>query len=112
MEARRGGGPKGGGPKGEAQNFLLFFLPLPFSLSFSLSGSLVVEFWWCLKRRDPQMAASGGGVPAEGGPEEGGKGDPAEGGQSCAPMIPRVPGHISEMTPRTERKNKSEVNSP
>ena len=37
-----------------------FFLPFPpqFSL-FLLSGCLLVEFWWCLKRRDPQMCTFG-----------------------------------------------------
>ena len=53
MGAPKGGGPKGGGPKGGgAQNFALFF-PLPPQNSFfsSLSGGLLVEFGWCLKRR-------------------------------------------------------------
>ena len=40
-----------------------FFFPLspPFSLVLSsLSwGGLLVEFWWCLKRRDPQMCTFG-----------------------------------------------------
>ena len=27
--------------------------------SFSLSGGLLVEFWWCLKRQDPQMSTFG-----------------------------------------------------
>ena len=52
---------KSGGPKGEgAQNFAFFF-PLPPQNSFfsSLSGGLLVEFWWCLKRRDAQMCAFG-----------------------------------------------------
>ena len=62
---RKSGGPKGGGPEGwgpegwGAQNFALFFLlPLPFSMFF-LSGGLLVEFWWCLKRRDPEMCTFG-----------------------------------------------------
>ena len=45
--------PKGGGPEGwRARNFALFF-PLPPQNSFSLPslGCLLVEFWWCLKRR-------------------------------------------------------------
>ena len=51
------GEKKGGG----AQNFALSFSPsrLPCSLFFSLSGCLLVEFWWCLKRRDPQMRTFG-----------------------------------------------------
>ena len=56
--AQKGGAPKGGAPKGwgpegwEAQNFALF-LPFPatVSLFLCLSGGLLVEFWWCLKRR-------------------------------------------------------------
>ena len=81
--ARRGGGAKGGGPKGVgptqkkwgpegwgpegwghegvgARNFALFF-PLPPHNSFfsSVSGGLLVEFWWCLKRRGAQMCTFG-----------------------------------------------------
>ena len=55
--ARKGGGPKGGGPgRWEAQNFALFF-PFPPHNSFfsSLSGGLLLEFWWCLKRRSPEI---------------------------------------------------------
>ena len=45
-----GWGPEGWGPEGWAQHFALFFpLPLPFPLFFSVSGGLLVEFWWCLK---------------------------------------------------------------
>ena len=48
-------GPKGGG----AQNFALFFPSLPptFSFIFSLSGDLLVEFWWCVGRSGPQNDA-------------------------------------------------------
>ena len=49
-------GPKGGGPE-----ISLFFFSPPagnFFLS-SLSGGFLVEFWWCLKRRDAQMCAFG-----------------------------------------------------
>ena len=53
----QGWGPEEWEPEGwGARNFALFF-PLsrfPFR-SFCLSGGLLVEFWWCLKRRDPQM---------------------------------------------------------
>ena len=50
---------RGGSSPGtvEAQNFALFFFPLPppiFVLFLSFSGGLLVEFWWCLKRRDLQ----------------------------------------------------------
>ena len=43
-----------------AQNFTLLF-PLPPSFSFfsSLSGGLLVEFWSCLKRRDPLLCTFG-----------------------------------------------------
>ena len=70
-------GPKGRGPDQEkvraprvgvrrvgarrrrAQNFAFFFpSPAPISLFFSLSGGLV-EFWWCLKRRGPEMCTFG-----------------------------------------------------
>ena len=61
LEARRvgaeGWGPEGWGP----ENFALFF-----SLSrrkifvlFFLLWCLLVEFWWCLKRRGPEMCTSG-----------------------------------------------------
>ena len=38
-----------------------FFFPLPPQNSFfsSLSGGLLVEFWWCLKRRGPEMCTFG-----------------------------------------------------
>ena len=41
-----------------AQNFALFFFPLPPQNSFfsSLSGCLLVEFWWCLKARTLKCA--------------------------------------------------------
>ena len=41
-----------------AQNFASFPSPAPFR-SFSLSWCLLVQFWWCLKRRDPQMYTFG-----------------------------------------------------
>ena len=39
----------------------LFFFPLPPQFSFISPSLLVffVEFWWCLKRRDPQMCTFG-----------------------------------------------------
>ena len=54
--ARRVNAPKAGGPK-----IWRFFFPLPhpFSLFFSLSGGLLVEIWWCLKRRDNEMCTFG-----------------------------------------------------
>ena len=80
MGARRVGartqkkwGPEGWGPNPEkvgarkvgarrvgALNFALFF-PLPPQNSFfsSLSGGLLVEFWWCLKRRGAQVCTFG-----------------------------------------------------
>ena len=44
-----------------AQNFALFFFPVPPQNSFfsSLSGCLLVEFWWCFEDRDPQMCTFG-----------------------------------------------------
>ena len=54
------GGPRRVGPEGwGAQNFALF-LPFPatVSLFLCLSG-LLVEFWWCLKRRGPEMCTFG-----------------------------------------------------
>ena len=44
-----------------AQNFALFFFPLPPQNSFfsSLSEGLLVEFWWCLKRRGAQICTLG-----------------------------------------------------
>ena len=54
----KGWGPKGWGPKGWGPKISRFFplFRLPFSLFLSLSGGLLVEFWWCfLKRRVTQM---------------------------------------------------------
>ena len=65
------GGSGGGGPKGwvpevvwarrvGAQNFALFFLsPAGNFILSSLSGGLLVAFWWFLKRRDAHMCAFG-----------------------------------------------------
>ena len=53
---RRVGARRVGGPKFRS---FFFRLPPPFSLFLSLSGGLLVEFWWRLKRRDPQMCTFG-----------------------------------------------------
>ena len=52
---RRVRAPKGGGPKFRA------FFSLPPEISFYLLslGGLLVEFWWCLKRRGAQMCTFG-----------------------------------------------------
>ena len=51
-----GGGARGAG----ARTFRAFFpSSAPMFALFSLSGGLLVEFWWCLKRRDPQMCTFG-----------------------------------------------------
>ena len=45
-------GPEGWGPERWGKNFALFFSLSPQNSFFSsLSGGLLVEFWWCLKRR-------------------------------------------------------------
>ena len=57
---RRGGGPEGAegwGPEGArsgAQNFAFFF-PSPATkfVFSSLSGGLLVEFWWCFEAPEP-----------------------------------------------------------
>ena len=48
--------PKGGGPK-----ISRFFFPPPATIFFllSLSWGPFVEFWWCLKRRGPEMCTFG-----------------------------------------------------
>ena len=50
----------GGGAKGGPQKFALF-IPSPATIFFlpSLSWGPFVEFWWCLKRRDPEMCTFG-----------------------------------------------------
>ena len=59
--APKGGAPKGGGPKGGGPKISRFFSPVPPQNSFfsSLSGGLLVEFWWCLKHRGAQMCTFG-----------------------------------------------------
>ena len=61
MGARRVGAQMGGGPKGGRPKISRFFPSLApiFVLFLSFSGGLLVEFWWCLKRRDPQMCTFG-----------------------------------------------------
>ena len=53
-------GPEGWGPEGWGPKFRSFFFPSPatISLFFSLSGCLLVEFWWCLKA-GPEMCTFG-----------------------------------------------------
>ena len=45
-------GPRSAGPPKISR---FFSLSRPHFRSFSLSGGLLVEIWWCLKRLDPQM---------------------------------------------------------
>ena len=73
VEAPKGGAPKGGGPegwkprrveapKGGRPKISRFFLPSPATIFFLLSLSLggpFVEFWWCLKRRGPELCTFG-----------------------------------------------------
>ena len=58
MGGSGGGGPKGWGPEPEISRF---FFSLPREISFFLLslGGLLVEFWWCLKRRGRQMFTFG-----------------------------------------------------
>ena len=58
--AQRVGAQRVGAQRVGAQNFALFFpLPPQLFILFSLSFGLFVEFWWCLKRRDPQVCTFG-----------------------------------------------------
>ena len=52
---RRAGPRRVGGPKFRA----FCSLSRPHFRSFSLSGGLLVEFWWCLKLQDPVMCGRG-----------------------------------------------------
>ena len=81
--AQKGGAPKGGAPKGGGPKISRFFFPPPATIFFllSLSCGPFVEFWWCLKRRGPEMCTFGlsgcrvrapaAGVFQRGGPAEG-----------------------------------------
>ena len=56
----KGAAPKGGAPKGGGPKISRFFsLSATVSLFLCLSGCLLVELWWCLKRRNPQMCTVG-----------------------------------------------------
>ena len=52
-----GHGHKKWGPEGWGPKFRAFFFLVPPKNSFfsSVSGGLLVQFWWCLKRREAQM---------------------------------------------------------
>ena len=52
---RRVSPPKVGGPTFRA----FFHSPATISLFLCLFGGLLVEFWWCLKRRSPEMCTFG-----------------------------------------------------
>ena len=56
-----GGAPKGGAPKGGGPKISRFFFFPPATTFFllSLSWGPCVEFWWCLKRRGPEMCTFG-----------------------------------------------------
>ena len=57
VEASKGGAPERWGPI-----ISRLFFPLPPQFSFflpSLGGGLLVVFWWCLKRRGPEMCTMG-----------------------------------------------------
>ena len=53
--APKGWGPEGWGPEGWGPKISRFFFPLPLQNSFfsSLSGGLLVEFWWCFEAQVP-----------------------------------------------------------
>ena len=56
--------PKGGGSEGWGGPKFRAFFPSPATLLFlsSLSGCLLVDFWWCLKQWVPEMCTFGGAV--------------------------------------------------
>ena len=89
--SRKGGGSKGGGPKGGGPNISRFFFPLPPQNSFfsSLSGGLLVDFWWCLKRRGTQMCTFGEPKRAH-----------------LRVLVFKTPPKINEKTPREGRKER------
>ena len=94
-------GPKGWGTEGwGTQNFTLF-LPFPatVSLFLCLSGCLLVEFWWCLKRRGPEMCTFGVlglSCASPGGPVWWGRR-----GFTRQPESPKVPGfHTTTREPK------------
>ena len=81
-------GPEGWGPEGwGGPKFHVFSLPPQFSFFLPSLGCLLVEFWWCLKRWDPQMCTFGNlGLTCEdpsagGGGRGGGGGGPASDGE-------------------------------
>ena len=112
-----GWGPEGWSPEGWRPKISRFFFPLPPQNLFfsSLSGGLLVEFWWCLKRRGAQMCTFGVlglSCASPGGPVWWGRR-----GFTRQPESPNV--HISgsrfsktptkfhERTPRERKKNES-----
>ena len=58
---RKSGEPKAGAPVGGRPKISRFCSPLPPQFSFFLPslGGVLVKFWWCLKRRDPQIYTFG-----------------------------------------------------
>ena len=55
-----GGALEGGAPKGGGAKISRFFpSPAPIFALFVSLGCLLVEFWWCLKHRNPQMCTLG-----------------------------------------------------
>ena len=109
-----GWGPEGWGPEGCGPNISRFFFPSPatkFVLFFPLWG-LLVEFWWCLKRRGAQMCTFGVlwlSCASPGGPEAAGVSHDNQRAQTCTFEGPGVQKHHQNSTRRhPEREEKNE----
>ena len=120
---RKSGAPKGGARRVEPRRvggptFLVFFFLLPATIFFlpsSLSGCLLVEFWWCLKRRGPEMCTFGVlglSCASPGGPvcwgRRGFTRQPESPNVNISGFRPsKTPTKFNERTPRERRKNEN-----
>ena len=117
MEPRKSGAPKGGAQKGGGPKISRFFFPPPATIFIllSLSWGPFVEFWWCLKRRGPEMCTFGVlglSCASPGGPVWWGRR-----GFTRQPESPNVhisgyrpsktPTKFNERTPRERKKNEN-----
>ena len=113
VEAPKGGAPKGGAPKGGGPKISRFFFPPPATIFFLLTFSWGphVEFWWCLKRRGPEMCTFGvlglscAGPAARSGGAAGVSHDSPR-AQTCTFQVPpsKTPTKFNERTPREKEE--------
>ena len=84
--------------------------PLLISFFSSLSGGLLVEFWWCLRRPGAQMCAFGCASPAARSGGAAGVSHDSPRAQTCTFEGPGLQKHHQNSTKRTKREGEKNEN--